>query len=208
MALRLTGQTSGYVELEAPAVAGDNTLTLPNGNGSSGQYLQTNGSGALSWQTLTTGKILQVVSATKTDTQTTTSATPVAVTGLSASITPTTDGNKVLVIATTTLSNTVATYTSYIHLYKDGSEVTGARGDSAGIRKLAWSGVRVGTTGEPASVSATYLDTTSGTSSITYQVYFSAENLGTACINRTGTDDNGTSHGRFASTITLLEVAA
>ena len=54
MALRLNGQTSGYVELEAPATAASNTLTLPNGNGSSGQYLQTNGSGVLSWQTIAT----------------------------------------------------------------------------------------------------------------------------------------------------------
>ena len=54
MALRLNGQTSGYVELDAPAVAGSNTLTLPNGNGTSGQYLQTNGSGGLSWQTIAT----------------------------------------------------------------------------------------------------------------------------------------------------------
>ena len=49
MALRLNGATSGYVELNAPAVAGSNTLTLPNGNGSSGQVLSTDGSGALSW---------------------------------------------------------------------------------------------------------------------------------------------------------------
>ena len=53
MALRLNGSSSGYVELDAPAVAASNTLTLPNGNGTSGQYLQTNGSGGLSWQTVT-----------------------------------------------------------------------------------------------------------------------------------------------------------
>jgi hypothetical protein len=53
--LRLYGATSGYVEIDAPAAAGSNTLTLPTGNGSSGQYLQTNGSGALSWQTVDTG---------------------------------------------------------------------------------------------------------------------------------------------------------
>ena len=53
MAIRLNGSTSGYVELDAPATAGSNTLVLPNGNGSSGQYLQTNGSGTLSWQTVT-----------------------------------------------------------------------------------------------------------------------------------------------------------
>jgi hypothetical protein len=47
--LRLNGSTSGYTEIDAPAVAGSNTLVLPTGNGSSGQVLTTNGSGALSW---------------------------------------------------------------------------------------------------------------------------------------------------------------
>jgi len=51
MTLRLNGSTSGYTEIDAPAVAGSNTLVLPTGNGSSGQYLQTNGSGTLSWST-------------------------------------------------------------------------------------------------------------------------------------------------------------
>lgn len=51
MTLRLNGSTSGYVEIDAPATAGSNTLVLPTGNGSNGQYLQTNGSGALSWST-------------------------------------------------------------------------------------------------------------------------------------------------------------
>jgi len=52
MALRLNGSSSGYVELDVPAAAGSHTLTLPDGGGSSGQYLQTNGSGGLSWQTV------------------------------------------------------------------------------------------------------------------------------------------------------------
>jgi len=51
MSIRLNGSTSGYTEIDAPAVAGSNTLVLPGGNGSSGQYLQTNGSGTLSWST-------------------------------------------------------------------------------------------------------------------------------------------------------------
>ena len=53
MTLRLNGSSSGYVELDVPAAAGSHTLTLPDGGGSSGQYLQTNGSGGLSWQTVT-----------------------------------------------------------------------------------------------------------------------------------------------------------
>jgi hypothetical protein len=49
MTLRLQGSTSGYTEINAPAVAGSNTLMLPTGNGTADQALVTNGSGALSW---------------------------------------------------------------------------------------------------------------------------------------------------------------
>jgi hypothetical protein len=74
MTLRLNGSTSGYTEIDAPAVAGSNTLVLPTGNGSSGQYLQTNGSGALSWSTsglpaqaLTSGTAVASTSGTSID---------------------------------------------------------------------------------------------------------------------------------------------
>jgi len=49
MTLRLNGSTSGYTEIDAPTVAGSNTLVLPTDNGSWGQALSTNGLGALSW---------------------------------------------------------------------------------------------------------------------------------------------------------------
>ena len=49
MTLRLNGSTSGYTEIDAPAVAGNNTLSLPTSNGSTGDALVTNGSGTLSW---------------------------------------------------------------------------------------------------------------------------------------------------------------
>jgi hypothetical protein len=38
--LRLNGSTSGNVSLDAPAVAGNNTLTLPTGNGSTYQIVR------------------------------------------------------------------------------------------------------------------------------------------------------------------------
>jgi len=60
MALRLNGSNTGYVELDVPADAGSHTLTLPDGGGSSGQYLQTNGSGGLSWQTVTVPDAISV----------------------------------------------------------------------------------------------------------------------------------------------------
>jgi hypothetical protein len=49
MPVRLNGSTSGYSELSAPAVAGNNTITLPTGNGTAGQHLQGDGAGGLSW---------------------------------------------------------------------------------------------------------------------------------------------------------------
>ena len=64
MALKLKGSTSGFTAIDAPATAGDNTLVLPANNGSASQYLQTDGSGGLSWQTVTTGQILQVQTVT------------------------------------------------------------------------------------------------------------------------------------------------
>ena len=50
MALRLQGASSAYIELKAPASAGDNTLTLPTNNGGANQLLIIDGSGNLSWQ--------------------------------------------------------------------------------------------------------------------------------------------------------------
>jgi hypothetical protein len=49
MTLRLAGSSSGYTEIDAPAVAGSNTLVLPTGNGSAGNILGTDGAGNLSW---------------------------------------------------------------------------------------------------------------------------------------------------------------
>ena len=92
--VRLNGSTSGYTELSAPAVAGSNTLTLPTGNGTSGQVLSTNGSGALSW--IGAGKILQVVQATYS-VETGSSSSTYADTGLSKAITIS-SGSSVLAI--------------------------------------------------------------------------------------------------------------
>jgi hypothetical protein len=53
--IRLPGATSGYVGLSPAAAAGSTTYTLPSADGSSGQLLSTNGSGTLSWSTVSTG---------------------------------------------------------------------------------------------------------------------------------------------------------
>jgi hypothetical protein len=54
-ALRLLGSTSGYSGLQSPAVGGNVTWSLPGADGSSGQVLVTNGAGALSFSSITSG---------------------------------------------------------------------------------------------------------------------------------------------------------
>lgn len=48
-AVRFIGSSSGYVGFVPAAAAGSTTYTLPTGDGTSGQFLQTNGSGTLTW---------------------------------------------------------------------------------------------------------------------------------------------------------------
>jgi len=55
--IRLSGATSGYVGFAPAAAAGSTTYTLPSADGSSGQVLQTNGSGTLSWLTPSSGSV-------------------------------------------------------------------------------------------------------------------------------------------------------
>ena len=50
--LRLAGDVAGFIELNAPSTAGNNTITLPTGNGTNGQALVINSSGALYWADL------------------------------------------------------------------------------------------------------------------------------------------------------------
>lgn len=51
----LNGTTSGTVTIKPADAAGTWSLTLPTNDGDSSQYLQTNGSGVTSWQTVTAG---------------------------------------------------------------------------------------------------------------------------------------------------------
>jgi len=95
--IRLYGATSGFSDIIAAAGSASTIFTLPANGGTAGQFLQTDGSGALSFASA--GKILQVVQTSKSNVFTTQSTTFVDVTGMSASITPASASNKILVMA-------------------------------------------------------------------------------------------------------------
>ena len=145
------------------------------------------------------GGAIQTVNTHKTDGFTTTStdisSSPkgVAVTGFTASITPTSASNKVLVRAVFGMSNSNAGYYSYAYLYRGTTELGGAtiKGESGG--------------GAIETVVIERLDTPNTTSSTTYSIRLAGEG-NTAKIG--DTSSGGTQDNVNDSTLTLMEIAA
>jgi hypothetical protein len=153
------------------------------------------------------GKILQVVSTAKTDVFTTASSTYVDITGLSVSITPTSASSKIFVTATVIFGAT-GRDSAYIQLMRDSTALS--IGDSAGSRVRATSTVNgdVASAGyNTESAGITFLDTPNTTSSTTYKFQIRRGSANTAVVNRDGLDSDSLFHGRFASQITVMEVA-
>ena len=166
--------------------------------------------GAIEKADLPSGSVLQVVSTTKTDTFTTSSTTDVAITGLSATITPTSATSKILVLVNIGASGTTsADYGVFFSLYRSASLITGAVGTTAGNRKVCSSASRQIGISNYGSTSISYYDSPTLTSSLTYACYASMESGGgTACINRSGNDSDITNLPRTISSITVMEIAA
>lgn len=156
--------------------------------------------------------IKQVIQTVKSDTFSTTSASPtfVSVTGLSASITPTSSSNKILVMVTINIGQTDQQLT-YIDLVRNGSAIF--IGDSASNRpRISGMSYYAGSASimQYACVpySFIYLDSPSTTSATTYSVSIASGAGGTSYVNRTGADRDTTAYdGRTASSITVMEVA-
>ena len=197
MSIVLLGSTSGSCTLQEQAVAGTTVLTLPTTSGT----ILTNSS---------VGTVLQVFSTPKTDTFTTTSTTDVAITGLSATITPTSATSKILVLVNIGASGaTISDFGIFFSLYRSASVITGAVGDAAGSRKVCSSASRNSSANRFQSSSIMYYDSPTSTSSLTYACYVSMESGGgTACINRSANDTDSAAYPRTISSITVMEIVA
>ena len=202
MALRLNGSSSGYVELDVPAAAGSHTLTLPDGGGSSGQYLQTNGSGGLSWAGVTTGKILQVVQTYKTDVDSIASVTEADISGFSRTITPIAAGSRFLIISNLGLSNAATGGTALLNLYRGATLI----GPSPGANDASLS-VYTGGTNAAFSYGHNFIDTPTYTlgDTLTYKWRWYVDNAVLTCyMNR----HSANASYSMTSGITVMEVAA
>ena len=161
-----------------------------------------------SWAAAGGGKILQVVTATKSDTFTTTNTSMTDITGLTVNITPAATSSKILVLSAVKGSQDVNAGRGYLRLMRDSTAIF--VGDTAASRLRGsgsfWSGHS--TVASP-TVSSCYVDSPSSTSALTYK-WQGARSAGTGTffINRTEADGDETGQIRMASTITVMEIGA
>ena len=200
--VRLYGDVSGYVDLKAPDVANDVTITLPNESGPFATETYVNGAIAAIPEIEGIGS--NIVQATKTNTFSTTSPTFQNVTGLSVSITPSSSTSKILLIAQLTMGQGDAVPVFRI----SGGNALSYVGDAANnlYRAIAGGSVDANLTQFLFSGVAVYLDNPGSASSVTYSIQI-ARSSGTAWINRSGWDTNNTTNARGASSLTAIEVA-
>tara|TARA_Y100000996_G_scaffold376673_1_gene328190 strand:+ start:1955 stop:2548 length:594 start_codon:yes stop_codon:yes gene_type:complete len=194
--LKLTADSGGgTVAIKGPASTTGNgaiELTVP-GTGSS--TLAT---------TATAGKILQVVSTTKTDsTSTTTSGSFTDISGMSVSITPSSTSSKIFIIISLGSVSSNAGIAVGFRLLRDSTEIGSA---SSGIDRKGFTTIYAGAgTGDEYILSAShsFLDSPSTTSSTTYKLQWRTSGAASYLNKYWNNNENNGS-----STITVMEVAA
>jgi hypothetical protein len=159
-----------------------------------------------------TGAVLQVVQASKTDTFSTSAGTasPATITGLSASITPSSASSKVLVLVNFGQISASGDSTFGIFMFRNGTKINA--GDAAGSRAVGSIGGGLpnggGQTWRGFSGSIMFLDSPSSTSATTYTFALGGNGAITIYLNRDARDNDVASDStRTPTTITLMEIA-
>jgi len=152
------------------------------------------------------GKILQVVSTVKTNTETISTGTFTAVSGLSVAITPSSTSSKILIMVS--LFGTGSS-TGAVPAYRISGGNAGTFIGDAGLASQQRAAGLTQSAGPTAQVSMhlTFLDSPATTSSVTYAVEWNRGSSGTAYIGRTVNNSNDSDNSRTASSITVMEVA-
>jgi len=183
MSIVLVGSSSGSCTLQEQAVAGNTVLTLPT---TSGTILTTTSPKA--------GNLLQVVSATLSTSNVSTSSSTRSDTGLTVTITPSSSSSKILVTANVCGcgKNSGSGGGPYLGLWlmRNSTDITkfeGEGGYTANTDTISFG-----------SCTVTYLDSPATTSATTYKVQFSnPENAGNVGFNKSSS----------VSQITVMEIA-
>ena len=209
MPIKLNGATSGSVELDVPAVVGsDLQLTLP---ATAGTALVAPGSTSITVPSVNgtldrlerAGNILQVVQGS-TSTEVAVGTTTFTDTTLSASITPSSSSNKILVIVNQMyfISRSIDGQGGGIRILRDSTVIHAPTTNGQGPYEIFINGAASAYERN----TITKLDSPATTSSITYKTQgrpFTVDNNGSISFNV----NNGTNVTQSTSYITLVEVA-
>ena len=154
------------------------------------------------------GKVLQVVSTTKTDTfSMTSSKTWTDITGLTLNITPSSSSNKILLFSSINGMGTAGQTRMILRFMRDSTAI--GVGAAAGSRARAGFSKLYETTDRSLSgTSGNFLDSPSSTSEITYKIQAYADSGYAVYVNRSATDTDDDTYDRTVSTITAMEIGA
>lgn len=160
----------------------------------------------------TTGSILQVSSVILQTTYTTTSIITTSgggsqVTGLSASITPSSSTNKILIMASLNIMGQSTATQSFAYLARGTTPI--GIGTGVGSRPGVGGRYYYPDTNVSGMIWMQYLDSPVTTSPVTYNVYVGTENASyTVYVNRTQSDSDALNGARGSSVLTLMEISA
>lgn len=164
--------------------------------------------GTLPTARLPANSILQVVQTVKTNTFTSSATSFTDITGLTATITPSSASSRILVMASVVIGHT-QNYFIMIRIAKNGSAIL--QGDAASSRQrtlgMVYSYPALGPANEQTTWSHQVVDSPASTSSLTYSVQTMQEAGQTQYINRLQRDDDATYEPRSASSLILMEIA-
>ena len=168
-------------------------------------------SGAITSSALPTGSVIQVKSASKTDTSIKGNVQSYDIPGLSVSITPTSASNKIFIIFNVNLQSSGSFGADAVRLFRDSTAI--CIGDTAGTRTTGSNAVtrhEVGDNYDYAgwSIVNSFLDSPGDTNAHTYKVNLYDDTANnTVWINRDRPSSDGSGWRRTVSTITVMEIA-
>jgi hypothetical protein len=150
------------------------------------------------------GSVIQVTQVVKTDTfSAAANGTWTDITGLTLNITPKYVTSQILVMMSVVGGSTGTT--PKIRLLRNGSAI--AVPSAAGSRQLATMGTTmVVDANQTTTMAMNFIDNPATTSAVTYKLQINSDNTVTAYINRSVTDSDNSTGGRYISSITLMEI--
>ena len=191
MPLRLNGSTSGYSQLDAPAIAGDQTFTLPGTGGTIDRLNRA-------------GNILQVVSFQTSTLDTGTQTIP-----LDDTIPQNTEGNQYMSLAITPTSSSsklLIQSNAFLSHSATGAWIMGALFQDSNASASAVTAATIPAATAAVIISFNHYMTAGTTSSITFKFRAGAQSAGTTTFNGSGALRY--LGGAISSSITITEIAA